>query len=218
MSRRIPNRVAAPLGGVEADFLHYPLHDGYEATCPDVVHRLVYLVGGLGHLDYRIVGEVDHYALGGKQGHLLLGERIFRLGENSDEVVPGKIIQLNADGQSTLEFRYEVGRLAAMECAGGDEQNVVGLDRAVACLDSAAFDDRKQIALYALAGDIRPVRLTGSGELVELIKEDDPAVFGTAKCHLGDLLTVDQFLALLVEDELAGFAQCETSPLGLGWN
>ena len=41
-----------------------------------------------------------------------------------------------------------------MEGAGGDEQDVVGLDRAVLGVDGRPLDDRQEVALDALAGDV----------------------------------------------------------------
>ena len=49
--------------------------------------------------------------------------------------------------------------LREVERAGGDEQDVVGLDRPVLGVDGRALDDRQQVALHALARDVGAVRL-----------------------------------------------------------
>src|SRR3546814_5280886 len=57
--------------------------------------------------------------------------RSLGLGEDADEVVLAQRAQLHADREAALHFRDQVGRLGQVERAGGDEQDVVGLHRAV---------------------------------------------------------------------------------------
>ena len=64
--------------------------------------------------------------------------------------------------------------LGDVEGAGGDEQDVVGLHRAVLGRDRRALDDRQQVALHALARDVGAVaRALAAGDLVDLVEEDD---------------------------------------------
>src|ERR1700750_298748 len=52
-------------------------------------------------------------------------------------------------GRGALQFRQQVRGLCDVECAGRNEQDVVGLDRAVLGRDGGALDQRQQIALDA---------------------------------------------------------------------
>jgi hypothetical protein len=61
-----------------------------------------------------------------------------------------------------------------VEGAGGDEQDVVGLDHAVLGGHRAALHQRQQVALHALARDIGAAALLGAaGDLVDLVQEHD---------------------------------------------
>ena len=61
-----------------------------------------------------------------------------------------------------------------MEGAGGDEQDVIGLHRAVLGGHGGAFDDRQQVALHSLARHVRPLAALASRHLVDLVEEDQP--------------------------------------------
>jgi len=47
-----------------------------------------------------------------------------------------------------------------MEGPGGDEEDVVGLHRSVLGVDRRPLDDRQQVALDTLTGDVRPLAAT----------------------------------------------------------
>src|ERR1700730_4368358 len=84
-----------------------------------------------------------------------------------------------------------------MEGARGDEQNVIGLHRAVLGGDRGAFDERKQIALHALARDIAAATPLSRANLVDLVEKHDPIVFDLADRLLNDLILIDHFVAFL---------------------
>src|SRR5690554_7788718 len=54
----------------------------------------------------------------------------------------------------------------------GDEQDVVGLDHAIAGADGGAFHQRQQVALHALARDVGAAHLVARGDLVDLRSEE----------------------------------------------
>ena len=82
-------------------------------------------------------------------------QRGARLAEDAGEIVAGQVVHLDADREPALELGHQVRRLGAVERAGGDEQDVVGLDRAVLGVDGRSLDDRQQVALNALPRDVR---------------------------------------------------------------
>ena len=101
------------------------------------------------------LGELELDSLGAEQGLVLADQRGARLAEDPGEVVAGQVVHLDADREPALELGHQVRGLGAMERAGGDEQDVIGLDRAVLGVDRGPLDDRQQVALHALARDVR---------------------------------------------------------------
>ena len=139
------------------------------------------------------LGEFELDSLGAEQGLVLAEQRSPRLAEDPGEVVAGQVVHLDADREPALELGHQVRRLGAMEGAGGDEQDVVGLDRAVLGVDRRSLDDRQQVALHALARDVRAAaRALVAGDLVDLVDEDDARFLGQVDGGLVDLLGIDQ--------------------------
>ena len=89
-------------------------------------------------------------------------------------------LQLDADREPALQLGHQVGRLGPVEGPGGDEEDVVGLDRPVLGVDGRPLDDRQEVALDALAGDVGPLAaaVLAAGDLVDLVEEDDPRFLG----------------------------------------
>ena len=112
-------------------------------------------------------------AFGREQRRVLLDERALRLGEDADEVLAAERLELDADRKAALQLGNQVRRLRDVERAGGDEEDVVGLDHAVLGVDGRAFDDRQDVALHAFAADVGPVAAFAPGDLVDLVDEDD---------------------------------------------
>src|SRR5690606_29867539 len=103
-----------------------------------------------------------------------------RLREDAAEVLLGQRTQLDADRQAALQLGQEVGRLGDVEGAGGDEEDVIRLDRPVFGGDRRALDERQEVALHALARDARAHAAVARGDLVDLVDEDDTVVFRRA--------------------------------------
>ena len=72
-----------------------------------------------------------------------------------------------------MQLGDQIAGLAQVEGAGGDEQNVVGLHHAELSIHRAAFDQRQQVTLHALAGDIRAACVAALGDLVDLVDKHD---------------------------------------------
>ncbi len=71
-----------------------------------------------------------------------------RLGEDAAEILARQGLQFDADRQAALQFRQQVRRLRDVECARGNEQNVVGFHGPVLGRDRRALDQGQQIALH----------------------------------------------------------------------
>ena len=67
-----------------------------------------------------------------------------------------------------------------MEGARCDEQDVVCLDHAVLGIYGAAFHQRQQITLHALARYVGPAIFGAFGDLVDFIDKDNPVLFDIA--------------------------------------
>src|SRR6185437_1680143 len=89
-----------------------------------------------------------------------------------------------------------------MEGARGNEEDVVGLDRAVLGRDRGALDQRQQVALYALAGNIAADAAVADADLVDLVQEHDAVVLDRVDRFLRQLLTVEQLVGFLVDQDL----------------
>ena len=83
-----------------------------------------------------------------------------------------------------------------MEGARGDEENVIGLYRAILGHDRAALYDGQYVALNALAGDVDAARIA-AGDFIDFVDKDYAVVFGAAYGFGLDGVVVDEFIRLL---------------------
>src|SRR5882762_5197582 len=151
-----------------------------------------------------IFGNVEFDALGFQERHVLLDEGVLRLGKNSNEIFFLQGLQFDADGQAALKFGDQVRRLGNVERAGGDEKNMVGSNHPVAGVDGRAFNNRQNVALHAFARDIGTVPGFAAGDLVDFIDENNPHLLGALDSHSGDLIHVEEFVLLFLDQILKG--------------
>ena len=109
----------------------------------------------VGHGLDGVAGELESDPFGCQECLVLADERGPRLTEDPGEVVAGEVVHLDADREPALKLGHEVRRFAAMEGARGDEEDVIGLDRAVLGVDGRPLDDWQKVALDPLARDVR---------------------------------------------------------------
>ncbi len=167
--------------GIEAEVFEDAFEDGVQPAGADVLGRSIHLEGQVGHGFDGGVGEFERDPLGAEQGLVLPEQRGSRLAEDAGEVVAGQVVHLDADREPALELGHQVRGLGAVERTGGDEQDVVGLDRPVLGVDGRPLDDRQQVALHALTRDVRAAaRALVAGDLVDLVDEDDARFLGRA--------------------------------------
>ena len=102
-----------------------------------------------------------------------------------------------------------------MECAGCDEENVVGLDRTVLRGDGGAFHDGQDVTLYAFAGNVGAVAAAASGDLVDFIEENDAVLFCAVDGFGVDSVHIDEVLFLFGLQDFAGFTHFNLAQLGL---
>jgi hypothetical protein len=109
--------------------------------------------------------------------------------------------ELDADGQSTLELRDEVRRLARVERAARYKQYVRRVDVAVFGIHRRTLYNRQQVALHALAARVGAVvRVALLADLVDLVDEDDAVLLDGVDREARDGVVVDVGVAL---EELA---------------
>ncbi|SYD27147.1 Uncharacterised protein [Klebsiella pneumoniae] len=80
-----------------------------QTTRTDVFGGFVDLPCGLSDAFDPIVGELDIHAFGRHQRFVLYGHRSVWLSQDTFEIFSGQRLQLNADWQTTLQFRNEIG-------------------------------------------------------------------------------------------------------------
>ena len=114
-----------------------------------------------------VVGKVQSQAFRFEKGRILFDQGLARFGQDAAEVFNGQRLEFDADREAALEFGNEVARLRYVEGAGGDEQDVVGLDRSVFGIDRSPFDDGQDVALDPFAGDVGTVGAAFFGDLIE---------------------------------------------------
>ena len=100
-----------------------------------------------------------------------------------------------------------------MERSRGDEQDVVGLHGAVLRAHCRAFDDRKEVTLYALPRHVGTANAAVRAHLVDLVQEDDARLFGALHRVALDLVVVDELLGLFLLENLERVGDLEQAPL-----
>src|SRR5580692_2884723 len=101
-----------------------------------------------------------------------------------------------------------------MEGARGDEQDVIGLHRAVLGGDRGALDQRQQIALHAFARHVGADAAFARADLVDLVEEHDAVVLDHLDRFLGELIVVEQLVGFLVDQDIVGFVHIDAPALG----
>src|ERR1700719_3947501 len=101
-----------------------------------------------------------------------------------------------------------------MERARGDEQDVVGLHRAMLGGDGGAFDQRQEIALHALARYVGAEAAFARADLVDLVEEHDAVVLDHLDRFLGELIGIEQLVGFLVDQNVVGFVHGDAPRLG----
>src|SRR6267143_3032972 len=109
------------VGRLEGEFVENLFKDSVKPAGADVFRLLIDAGSEFRDSVDSIVGDVELDAFGFEQRDILLDERILGLGENAHEVLFLQGLQLNADGQATLQLGNQVRRFADVKGAGGDE-------------------------------------------------------------------------------------------------
>src|SRR5262249_27811937 len=121
----------------------------------DVFQRRVRVRGEVGHRFDRAAVELHIEPFDAEQLLLLLRQRVAWLGEDADEIVAVERREFDADREAALQFGHQVAYGGGVKRAGRDEKNVARVNDAVPRVHRGAFDDRQQVALHALARDVR---------------------------------------------------------------
>src|SRR3984957_13254004 len=198
------NLFAGPVGGGEAHLVEHALHHRLQPARADVLDRSVDLGGEAGDRRYCVIGKFEVEAFGLHQRDILLDEARLGVGQNALEILLGQRFELDPDRQAALKFRQEVGGLGDVEGAGGDKKDVVGLDRAVLGGDRRALDQRQEIALHALAGNIAAAPTLASADLIDLVEKNDAVALDLGQCVANDGILIEQLLGLSGDQRLVG--------------
>src|SRR5437588_597912 len=96
----------------------------------------------------------------------------------ADQAGLGEGAELDPDGEASLELGDEIAGPGAAEGPRGDEEDVLGVHRAVPGMDGRALEDGQQVPLHTLTADVGAVLAAAvvAGDLVHLVDEDDAAV------------------------------------------
>src|SRR3972149_3274123 len=124
-------------------------------------------------------------------------------------------MKLDTNWKTPLQLRNRMGGLGNMKGGGADEQQVVGPPHSILRRDRGPLHDGQQISLDALSRDVRAVPALSPRDLVQLVHEDDPRLFGALHRRAGHLIHVHQFLLLLLDQVLQGFRDFHLALAGL---
>src|SRR4051812_14223753 len=204
------NRFVGEVGRVERYLVEQPLHHRVQPARTDVLGVLVDVRRNLRDVLHGIVGEPNLHAFRVEQRRVLLDERAARLGQDADELGRAEWLELDAYGKASLQLRDEVRRLRHVKGASGDEENVIRLHHAVFRVDGGAFDDGQDVALDAFAAHVRSaVPAFPSGNLVDLVDEDDAALLDALDGAARHAVHVDQLLFFFLGEDLERFGHLE---------
>src|SRR5690606_32672595 len=80
------------------------------------------------------------------------------------------------------------------------------VDHAVTGIDRSALDDRQQIALHALARNIRAAPAAGcaAGDLIEFIEENDPGIFRPLDGLSRNVFHIDEVFLFIADEQYFG--------------
>src|ERR1700733_6373069 len=209
-----PDGLAVAVRRDERNLVEHALHHGLQPPRADILYRRVDGDRDVGERVDRLRGDVERHAFGLHQRDILLDQRRFRLGQDAAHVVAGQRLQLNADRQPALQLRQQVGRLGDVKGAGGDEQNMVGLHRAVLGRYGSAFDQGQEVALNAFARDVAAAAAIAHADLVDLVQKHDAVVLDRIDRFLHQLIAIQQLVGFLVDQELMGILDREAAGLG----
>ncbi|MNO80688.1 hypothetical protein D3C76_719020 [compost metagenome] len=186
-----------------------------QAAGTDVLGLLVDLVGNFGQALDTVGEELDVQPFGLEQRLVLLGQRSVRFLQDALEVFRGQSLEFDTDRQTALQLRHQVARFAQVERTRSDEQDMVGLDHAQFGVDGAAFDQRQQVALNALAGHIGAADVAALGHFVDFVDEHDTVLFNRFQGLGLELFFVDQAARFFLADHLQRFLDLELARLAL---
>ncbi len=99
-----------------------------------------------------------------------------------------------------------------MECAAGDKQDMVGLDRTIFGGDRRSLDQRQQVALDALPAD-RAAANVAHRDLVDFVQEDDPVGLGIGERDTGHIVLVDALVGLFLDQLPKGVLDLQLAAL-----
>ena len=84
-----------------------------------------------------------------------------------------------------------------MEGTRGNEKDMICFDGAVFGAYGCAFDQRKQVTLDALAGNIAATGILTGCDFVDLVEKDNSVLLNAFKRGFCDLFIIKQFVSFL---------------------
>ena len=162
----------------------------------DVFGPLIHGGGNPGNLLYGVTRKIEPDIFGIEQGDILGQQGIFGFGQDAHEVAVGQRFQFHPNREAPLKLRDQVRGFGGMKRARGHKQDMVGADHAVFGVDGAAFDQRQQVALHPLAGDICAVGVFPTGDFIDFVNKDDAGLLDPPNGLLNDRIHIHQLIGL----------------------
>ena len=146
-----------------------------------------------------------------------MDEGVLGLLEDAHELFLAETAQLHPDREAPLQLRDQVAGLGDVEGTGGDEEDMIGANETVLRLDVRSLHHGQEVPLHALAAHVRPNAALGSGDLVDLVQEDDARVLGSVEGLVHDLVHVHETVQLVLQEDPPGLGHRDSPALPLLW-
>src|SRR5439155_4593934 len=121
-----PEALPATVARIERNLLQQLLHDRVKAPRADVLGLFLHRPGDLGETPDPVRHEADLHRLGGEERLVLAGEAGVGRREDSLEILHRKRIQLDANGEASLQLWNQVRGFGKMKRSARDEEYMVG--------------------------------------------------------------------------------------------
>ncbi len=119
--------------GLKRHGFQQPLHNRMQTPRADVLSAFVNFESNLSETTNTVIAELEIQAFSRHKRRILLREGRIRLGQNANKVIRRQWQQLNANGQSSLQFGNQIRRLGELKCTGRDKKNMVCADHSIFC-------------------------------------------------------------------------------------
>ena len=185
-----------------------------QAAGADVFGFFIHLPGDFGQTANALIAKFQRHFIRGQQRLILPHQAGVGLRKDAFKIFHAEAVEFHADGKAPLQLRHQIAGFGKMKRAAGNEQDVVGAHHAVAGVDGGAFNQRQQIALHALTGNIRALHAGAGGNFVDFVQKDDAVLFDGGHGVGFHVFIVNQAVGFFVRQRLERIGNAHPAAAG----